>query len=125
MADQKPYEENRPWGHFRRFTQNAKSTVKIIVVNPGETLSLQSHEKRAEFWHVISGTGTVEIDGVASPASKGAEFSVSVGSKHRLSADAGAALEILEIATGDFEEEDIVRYEDKYGRAPESSMPAR
>lgn len=112
-----PYQEDRPWGYFRRFAENAKSTVKIITVNPGESLSLQSHALRAEFWHVLSGTGIVEIDGIAHKAAKGNEFTIPVGTKHRLSADEGCPFEVLEIATGDFGEQDIVRYEDEYGRA--------
>lgn len=109
--------EERPWGDFRRFTKNAPSTVKIITVKPGASLSLQSHAGRAEFWHVLSGSGTAEIDGVMHEAKKGAEFSVPAGSRHRLSSSADSGLEILEIATGHFEEDDIVRYEDRYGRA--------
>lgn len=109
------YEENRPWGSFRRFTLNTPSTVKIIKVNPNQSLSLQTHSKRAEFWNVIAGEGTIEIDGVKNPATVGAEFFVNKGSSHRITAG-DMTLEILEIAIGKFEEEDIVRLEDKYGR---------
>lgn len=110
-----PYEEQRPWGAFRQFTKNAPSTVKIITVNPNESLSLQSHASRSEFWHVISGAGTVEIDDEKHDAKKGDEFEVAIGAKHRLSAS-DEGLEILEIARGEFDEQDIIRYEDRYGR---------
>lgn len=112
-----PYEEGRPWGNFRQFAKDAPCTVKIITVNPGAMLSLQSHEGRAEFWHVLGGEGTVEIDGAISEARKGDEYAIPQGAKHRLAASDGSTLEILEIATGHFDEGDIVRYEDKYGRA--------
>jgi mannose-6-phosphate isomerase len=114
-----PIQIERPWGKFRRFTKNAPSTVKIITVNPGASLSLQSHAHRGEFWHVISGSGTAEIDGEKHEAVSGKELHIPVGAKHRLSANEGSVLEILEITIGDFDEGDIVRYEDKYGRATE------
>ena len=61
MTDLKIYQEERPWGNFRQFTHNEPSTVKIITVKSGEELSLQSHEKRSEFWRVVGGSGVVEI----------------------------------------------------------------
>lgn len=106
----------RPWGGFRQFTHNSPSTVKIITVKPNEQLSLQSHTKREEFWRVVGGSGVVEIDGVKYDALKDQEYSVTLGAKHRMYAGE-YGLEILEIAIGDFDEEDITRYEDKYGRA--------
>ncbi len=109
------YEENRPWGHFRRFTNNTPSTVKIITVNPNEELSLQSHTKRSEFWRVISGNGAWEVDNSTHDLNVGDEKSIPLGSKHRLVAGSNG-IEILEIATGDFDEGDIIRYKDKYGR---------
>ena len=123
----RPYQEERPWGNFRRFTQNEQSTVKVISVNPGAVLSLQSHAGRSEFWHVLSGEGAVEIglpiadsgaggEIVKTLVKKGDEFFIPVGAKHRLSAAENSALEILEIAMGNFDESDIVRFEDKYGR---------
>ena len=115
MKNLKIYEEKRPWGNFRHFTHNAQSTVKIITVSPGEILSLQSHEKRAEFWKVVKGGGTVEIDGRKYEVKEGDEHEIPQGAKHRVSAGP-AGLEILEISLGDFDENDIIRYEDKYGR---------
>lgn len=109
------YEEERPWGSFRRFTDNTSSTVKIIKLKPNEMLSLQSHKKRSEFWRVISGSGTFEIDGKVYKVDKDSEYNVPIGSKHRMTSGEDG-LEVLEIAEGEFNEEDIVRYEDKYGR---------
>lgn len=115
MAELNIYQEERPWGNFRQFTKDEKSTVKIITVNAGESLSLQSHEKRSEFWHIVSGSGVVEIDQQKYNVSKGDEYSIPIGVKHRMEAGS-SGLSILEIATGDFDENDIIRYEDKYGR---------
>ncbi len=110
------YQEERPWGNFRQFTHNENSTVKIITVKSLEVLSLQSHTKRSEFWKVVAGSGFVDIDGVRHEAKEGDEFEIPLGAKHRMGAGENG-LKIVEIATGDFDESDIVRYEDKYGRA--------
>lgn len=109
------FQVERPWGNFRQFSHNELSTVKIIKVFPNESLSLQSHEKRSEFWHVISGSGTVEIGGVKKDTILGDEHEIEVGEKHRLSAGVDG-ISVLEIATGEFDENDIIHYEDKYGR---------
>jgi mannose-6-phosphate isomerase-like protein (cupin superfamily) len=109
------YQEERPWGAFRQFTKNTPTTVKIITVNPDETLSLQSHEKRSEFWRVISGGGTFEIDEKKYTVEKGNEYQVPIKAKHRIQAGPNG-IEVLEISTGDFDEHDITRHEDKYGR---------
>jgi mannose-6-phosphate isomerase-like protein (cupin superfamily) len=109
------YQEERPWGLFRRFTNNILSTVKIIVIKPNQQLSLQSHNKRSEFWRVIEGDGIFEIDGKKYIVEKGFEKEIGIEVKHRMQAGSDG-MEVLEIATGDFDEKDIVRYEDKYGR---------
>ncbi|MEK7089370.1 MAG: phosphomannose isomerase type II C-terminal cupin domain [Patescibacteria group bacterium] len=110
-----PIIDTRPWGEFKRFTHNEPTTVKIITVNAGEELSLQFHKHRREFLKILSGTGTMQIGDKKIPAEKGAEFFVEVGQHHRVSAG-DEPLEFLEIAFGDFDENDIVRLEDKYGR---------
>lgn len=112
------YEEARPWGNFRQFTKNCSSTVKILTINQGETLSRQSHEHRSEFWRILSGRGTVEIDVKKSDATPGEEYSVPQGSNHRLACarDSSQPMQVLEISFGNFEEDDIIRSEDKYGR---------
>ena len=115
MILSKVFQIERPWGNFRQFTLNELSTVKIITVNPVESLSLQSHNKRTEFWHVVSGNGIVEIGEVKKEARVGDEFEIPQGAKHRMSSGI-SGMQVLEIATGNFDEEDIIRYEDKYGR---------
>lgn len=109
------FQIERPWGNFRQFTHNNSSTIKIVTVKPNETLSLQSHKNRSEFWHVISGYGTIEIGEIKKNTVVGDEHEIKVGEKHRLSAGPDG-VQVLEIASGDFDETDIIHYEDKYGR---------
>ncbi|MBY0376632.1 phosphomannose isomerase type II C-terminal cupin domain [Patescibacteria group bacterium] len=111
----KVIEEERPWGNFRQFTHNSSSTVKIITVKPLEKLSLQSHTKRTEFWRVIKGSGVIEIDEKKMSVIEGDEKTIPLGSKHRIEASENG-ISVLEISTGEFDENDITRYEDKYGR---------
>jgi mannose-1-phosphate guanylyltransferase/mannose-1-phosphate guanylyltransferase/mannose-6-phosphate isomerase len=108
--------ENRPWGKFERFTLNEKTTVKIITVNAGEYFSLQTHEHRDEFWHVISGSGIIHIGTVEHQAHEGMSFFCPRGTEHRVTGGPGGT-SFLEIAFGDFAESDITRLEDKYGRS--------
>lgn len=111
----KIYQEERPWGFFRRFTDDIPSTVKILVVKPNEELSLQSHKKRKEFWRVIKGSGIFRIEDEEHSVKVGDEQSILVGTKHQIKART-SGIEVLEISLGEFDEDDIVRYEDKYGR---------
>jgi len=106
----------KPWGRFERFTLNEQSTVKLIFVKKGEALSLQTHEHRSEFWKIVKGSPTVEIGETIVEAFPGDEFMVREKEPHRISAN-DEDVEILEISIGDFNEEDIIRIEDKYGRA--------
>ena len=115
MKKSEIYQEERPWGNFRQFVHDIPCTVKILTVKPNGTLSLQSHEKRSEFWRVIKGSGFVEIADEKFEVKEGDEYEIPVGTKHRLGAQ-NEELQILEIATGGFDEGDIIRYEDKYGR---------
>ncbi len=108
-------QEQRPWGSFDRFTHNELSTVKIITVNPGEAFSLQRHGRRSEWWKVLSGTGTITVGETTHAALPGDEFTIPQGTVHR--AEGGETpLVRLEIALGEFDESDIERLDDKYGR---------
>ena len=111
----KPYIEERPWGKFIQFTHNEPSTVKILVVNPGEELSLQYHERREEFWHVISGNGKLIIGENELDIVPGKNYLVPRGAQHTIRGGS-EGVQVLEIATGDFDEDDIVRLKDKYHR---------
>jgi mannose-6-phosphate isomerase-like protein (cupin superfamily) len=115
MQSPKPYREERPWGEFVEFTKDTPSTVKIITVKPGEALSLQRHKERDEFWRVISGNGTIQIGQERIPALPGADFFAPRGTDHRMEGGT-RPLVILEISFGQFNEDDIERTEDRYGR---------
>ncbi len=106
----------RPWGEFERFTLNESTTVKIITVKPGEAFSLQTHLHRSEFWRITSGSGTVTVGNAQRAAQTGDTFFIHEGEIHR--AEGGPnGLQFLEIAFGNFDETDITRLEDKYGRS--------
>lgn len=116
MPAPKPYREERPWGEFIEFTRDQPSTVKLLTVRPGEALSLQSHRKREEFWRVLSGNGTITVGAERMPAEPGKEYFIPLETNHRLEAGS-EPLTILEISFGRFDDADIVRLEDRYGRA--------
>ena len=107
--------EVRPWGNFERFTLNESTTVKIVTVSPGEGISLQTHEHRDEFWRVLKGSGTITIDELVHEAKTGDQFFSTRGQKHRVEGGP-EGLQFLEIAFGEFDEHDITRLEDRYGR---------
>jgi len=105
----------KPWGQFEQFTLNEQTTVKILSVDKGGSLSAQHHKNRSEFWRVISGHPLVTIDKEAKTATPGEEFDIGKMQSHRLEAPIDD-VQILEIAYGTFDEDDIIRTEDKYGR---------
>lgn len=107
--------EERPWGAFDRYTLNDVSTVKIITVKPEQQLSLQEHQHRAEFWHILSGSGSVHIGEEDKPASPGLNFDIPQGVPHRITAGT-EGISFLEIALGTFSETDETRLADDYGR---------
>jgi len=109
------YKEERPWGSFERFTLNEPTTVKVITVLPNQELSLQQHEHRDEEWRILSGSGQVVVGDMVSDAAPGQVVSVARGQRHRVAAGP-QGLVFLEIAFGQFDEADITRFEDKYGR---------
>ncbi|MEK9201476.1 MAG: phosphomannose isomerase type II C-terminal cupin domain [Patescibacteria group bacterium] len=108
--------ENRPWGNFERFTLNEKTTVKIVTVNAGEAISLQTHEYRDEFWRVLKGSGVIRIGEKDNGAREGDMFFTQRKSEHRVEGGSEGLI-FLEIAFGNFSENDITRLEDRYGRA--------
>jgi mannose-6-phosphate isomerase-like protein (cupin superfamily) len=116
MSDSKLFTEKRPWGEFRQYAKNEPVTVKTIYVKNGESLSLQYHKQRSEFWRILKGEPEVTIGEEKIKAKAGDEFTVPLGAKHRVAAPFGD-VEFLEISRGNFDESDNIRIEDKYGRA--------
>ena len=106
----------KPWGQFDQFTLNETTTVKILTVNPGGSLSLQTHNGRSEFWRVLSGHPVITINDKKITANPGDEFTIEKLQAHRLESH-DDIVQILEIAYGNFDEEDIIRLEDNYGRS--------
>ena len=108
--------DERPWGFFERFTLNEPSTVKIITVNPHQALSLQTHTHREEFWHIVSGSARVTIGTETKDARQGENFFIPKTAAHRIETTDDSCV-FLEVAYGEFDENDIIRLEDKYGRS--------
>ncbi len=106
----------KPWGRFTRYALNQKCTVKIITVEKGQSTSLQSHKNRDELWVALDEGIRAELGSRVIPMVPGESITIPRGSKHRLSSIRGGA-RVLEVSFGDFDEEDIIRYVDKYGRA--------
>lgn len=107
--------DKRPWGSEEIFTNNEPSTVKILTINPGQRCSLQYHQHRKEFWKLIEGEAIFELDGKKIEAKIGDEYTVEAKMTHRFGGKDKPA-KILEISFGAFDENDIVRLEDDYGR---------
>jgi len=107
----------RPWGSYESLVNREGYQVKHLVVNPGEALSLQMHHHRAEHWTVIKGKGVVVCDDREMTLGVNESTYIPVGSKHRLSNPFEERVEIIEVQIGDYlGEDDIVRFEDRYGR---------
>lgn len=110
--------EEPPWGNYTVLHIEENCQVKKLVVNPGKRISLQSHKFRAEHWFIVSGQGIAELDGKEIEVGPGDSIDVPIGAKHRISCTSESGLVFIEVQTGSsFEENDIVRYEDDFGRS--------
>ena len=108
----------RPWGWFESLVNMPGYQVKRLHVYPGAALSLQSHQHRSEHWVVVSGTASVVRDDELLMLATNESVYIHVGQKHRLANETDAPLTIIEVQTGSYlGEDDIVRYEDVFGRA--------
>lgn len=107
---------DRPWGNFQQLVSNQQVTVKIITVEPGHRLSLQTHSHRGEFWQVLDVPIEVTVDDRTWSAEPGECVWVPCGAVHRMSNKSERPGRLLEVAYGDFDESDIVRLEDDYAR---------
>ncbi|MDQ3833792.1 MAG: phosphomannose isomerase type II C-terminal cupin domain [Actinomycetota bacterium] len=106
----------KPWGRFEQYTHNILSTVKIITVDPGGTLSLQYHHHRDELWVVLDPGVKVELGEKVLHPEVGEKLFIPRETAHRLSCEGERPVRILEVSFGEFDEDDIVRLEDAYGR---------
>lgn len=107
----------RPWGSYENIDTGQRFQVKRIVVNPGSVLSLQMHHHRAEHWVVVRGTARITRDGEEDIISEDQSTYIPLGTSHRLENPGKIPLELIEVQTGSYlGEDDIVRFEDKYGR---------
>lgn len=109
-------EDIRPWGKFRSFPYQEASSIKIITINPGQSLSLQYHNFRNEFWVILDpGLEMTLGDKVWNPQ-KDEEIFIPTGIPHRVRCLGSEPARIMEIWIGKSCEEDIVRLNDEYGR---------
>jgi mannose-1-phosphate guanylyltransferase/mannose-6-phosphate isomerase len=109
--------ENRPWGRFDILKDTAKFKSKVIRVDPGQQLSLQSHAKRAEHWIILNGNPVVVLNNDILRPKAGEHVYIPTGAKHRMRNPTNEAVEFVEVQVGSyFGEDDIVRYQDDYRR---------
>jgi mannose-1-phosphate guanylyltransferase/mannose-6-phosphate isomerase len=112
----------RPWGSYQGIDEGDGYQVKQIIVKPGGRLSLQSHTKRAEHWIVVQGTAQVTCGDKVFLLHENQSTFIPLGAKHRLENPGKQPLRLIEVQSGSYlGEDDIVRYDDAYGRAPEKS----
>ncbi len=115
---------HRPWGHYETLVLSEGFQVKRITVHPGAENSLQMHYHRAEHWIIVRGTAEVTIGEERKLVAENESIYVPLGTRHRIKNPGVLPLEFIEVQTGDYlGEDDIVRFEDHYGRA-DTTEPA-
>jgi mannose-1-phosphate guanylyltransferase / mannose-6-phosphate isomerase len=108
---------HRPWGWYDSIDAGPRFQVKRIMVKPGASLSLQMHHHRAEHWVVVSGTAEIVNGDKVLMLTENQSTYIPLGEKHRLSNPGKTPLEIIEVQSGSYlGEDDIVRFDDSYGR---------
>jgi mannose-6-phosphate isomerase-like protein (cupin superfamily) len=117
------YKEERPWGSYEILSQFKvdepgfrDSCIKKIIVKPGQRLSYQSHKQRNEHWFFVQGQGEVVLNDKTTAVSVGSNVDIKIGDKHRVINTGERDLIFIESQTGHYDEEDIERFEDDYGR---------
>jgi mannose-1-phosphate guanylyltransferase/mannose-6-phosphate isomerase len=107
----------RPWGSYDSVDDGERFQVKRLSVNPGGMLALQMHHHRAEHWIVVQGTARVTCGDKTFLLSENESTFVPIGARHRIENPGKVPLHIIEVRSGTYlGEDDIVRFEDKYGR---------
>jgi len=107
----------RPWGSFKQFAHNCDCTVSLMIVQPGQRLSLQSHTARAELWIVIDDGAQIQVGETERTCHAGEEIWIRANEKHRLSCPGQCPVRVLEVGFGNWQQDDITRYADDYKRA--------
>jgi mannose-1-phosphate guanylyltransferase len=109
---------SRPWGTYTVLEEGPRFKIKRIVVKPGGCLSLQMHHHRSEHWVVVKGTAKVTNNERETLVYTDQSTYIPAGNKHRLENPGKVELVLIEVQSGEYVgEDDIVRFEDKYGRA--------
>ena len=106
----------RPWGSFYQYAKNEDCTVSLMTVLPGQRLSLQSHTGRAELWIVIDDGAIVQVGDDIRTYKTGDEIWIPANERYRLSCEGEKPVRVLEVAFGNWQQEDIKRYDDDYKR---------
>jgi mannose-1-phosphate guanylyltransferase/mannose-6-phosphate isomerase len=110
---------HRPWGWYDSVDEGERFKVKRIQVKPKASLSLQKHHHRAEHWIVVKGTAEITCGDQVMTLTENQSTYIPLGKVHRLANPGTIALEIIEVQSGSYlGEDDIVRFEDNYGRSP-------
>lgn len=111
----------RPWGYYTVLGRGDRYQIKRVVVNPGEQLSLQMHHHRSEHWVVVRGTARVTLNGREMFVHENESVYIPKSTRHRVGNPGKVPLELIEVQNGEYvEEDDIVRFDDDYGRHEES-----
>src|SRR5688572_27273383 len=115
--------ESRPWGNYTILDESSDFKVKRIEVLPQKRLSYQKHEHRAEHWMIVRGSAQVTLNDEIYNLETGQNIDIAVGDKHRVeNPDAQETLVFIEVQRGDyFGEDDIIRFEDDFGRIETNS----
>lgn len=118
IPSEKPFVNyvERPWGSFKQFAHNTPCTVSLMTVQPGQRLSLQSHTGRAELWIVLDDDAEIQVGDDIRKYKTGDEIWIPVTEKHRLSCKSDHPIRVLEVAFGNWQQDDITRYADDYNR---------
>ncbi len=119
-SDNSPRFDQRPWGTFTVLDEADGFKVKRIEVLPGKRLSYQKHAQRAEHWVVVHGTAKVTLDDRDIIVEAGEAIDIAIGAAHRVENTGSERLVFIEVQRGGYlGEDDIVRMQDDFGRAPE------
>ncbi|MDQ1728066.1 MAG: mannose-6-phosphate isomerase [Pyrinomonadaceae bacterium] len=118
-SDNSPRFDRRPWGSFTVLDEADGFKVKRIEVLPGQRLSYQQHAQRAEHWVVVKGIAKVTLDAREIMVAAGEAIDIAIGAAHRVENPGRETLVFIEVQRGSYlGEDDIVRLQDDFGRAP-------